>query len=353
MEIGSNRRASGIARYVQRVRWKYLHIVSRRRARKFVERVAGAPHGPFSRIPPEGYMRGIDFYGREQLIQVVENILAWYRFAGCGPLNLIEPRSFSEKLNNAKLFAAMKVPETGNKSLTSTFIPDHLEGTVRYPEVVWRSPIPELPGNDQVPPGLYYLKTTHGSGWVRRIEYPLSRTEKADLEREFAGFLLSDYGYELGEWWYNTFDRELMIEKAVSKSDPSTVLLFYVIGGEVGRISVDQKPLKRGAATKVLVYDGDFNLSAVQRPEAERLRDFDLSDDLKKKTLEAAREIGKQFACVRVDLMVGDDGEIYLNELTHMSSSGRPLDDRKLDYELGQKWEGQEIYLVRSRPSAS
>ena len=335
-----------IRHYQKRMKSKYLRIASKMRARKLVELVARAPDGPFSRRPPQGYRRGIDYYDREQLVEVVANILAWYRLSGGESLNLLEPRSLSEKLNHAKLFAAMKVPETGNKSLTATFIPDHLKDMVRYPEIVWRSHIPVLPDGNEIAPGIYYLKTNHGSGWVRRIEYPLTQMEKEDLEREFAGFLHSDYGDELGEWWYNEFDHELIMEKAVSLSDPSTVLLFLVIAGEIGSISVDQKSLKKGGVTKVLRCDGDFNVREVQRPDAERLSDFDLSADLKKKTLEVARKIGEQFACVRVDLMVGDDGEIYLNELTQMSNSGRALYDRQLDRELGEKWIGREIYPV-------
>ena len=334
-----------IRTYADKVRWKYLRLVSRGHARALVDRIARMPCGPFEKLPPEGYQRGIDYFDRIQLIRTVGNILAWYRYTSGESLNLLEPRCFSEKLNHAKLFAAMKVPETGNKSLTASFIPDHLRDVVRYPDIVWRSRVAELPDNGEIPAGVYYLKTNHGSGWVRRIEYPLSPAAKTALEGEFAAFLLTDYGVELGEWWYNVFDRELILEKAVSRSGPSTALLFTVIDGEVSSISVDQKALDKNGTTRVLSFDGEFVLRESQRSESELVIDFDLSAQLKQKTLEVAREIGKQFECMRVDLMVGDDSRIYLNELTPMSNCGHPLRNRELDRELGKRWSG-EIYRV-------
>lgn len=333
-----------LRRYPQLIKQAYFRIIAMKRARQIVQRVAAAPEGPFSIVPPAGYRRGIDHFDRRMLIRVMANVLAWYRVSGGRFPDLIEPTSYSEKLNHAKFFAAMKIPETGNKSLTETFIPDHLVGTVRYPPIVWRSPVAALPDNDAVLPGVYYLKTNHGSGWVRRIEYPLSRSEKASLEREFALFLETDFGIELGEWWYNTFERELLLEEAVTSRNPSTAILFFVIGGAVRYISVDQKALTAGDVTKTLLLNPDFTVSDVQRPEPERMCDVDLSDDLKTALLAVAEDIGGQFDCVRVDLMVGDDGGIYLNELTHVSNAGHPFHDRRMDEALGRAWTGRAIY---------
>lgn len=300
----------------------------------------------FATPPPEGFQRGIDFYDRRSLIRTTAHVLLAYRTSGGRHLNLLAPEFFSEKINHAKFFTPIKVPESGNKLLTASFIPAALRGRIRVPEIVWHDDQPRLPANDCLPPGTYYLKSNHGSGMVRRIHYPLAPSERSLLEATTQLWLTRPFGLSQGEWWYNTFPRRILLERAVAARSPSLALLFYVVDGEVALISVDEKPLHSGGVTRCLLFDGQFRLWPVQKPERQRLDAFELSDARKQECLEAARLIGKPFKAVRVDLIVGDDGIIYLNEITLSSSAGMPFSDVDSDRLLGGLWPGLGIFRI-------
>lgn len=335
-----------ISRIVRFAKIRFFRLFARRRAREIVEHAACSPGGPFQNPPPEGHLRGIDHFDRKSLIGAIAHALAVYRASGDRFPDLINPVAYSEKLNHAKFFAAMRIPESGNKSLTASFIPDHLKTRLHCPEIVWRSPTAVLPRNGQIPDGIYYLKTNHGSSMVRRVVYPLSEASRKALEGTFARFLRIDYGARTGEWWYSVFDREVILEKAVCHSVSPVTLLFYAIAGQIAMISVDQKPLEKGRITKTLYFDGNFNLDPLQKDDEEKLHDFEISDELKYETLAIAKDIARQFVCIRIDLIIGDDNRIYLNEITHISSGGTPIYNRQLDIDLGKKWIGQEIYSL-------
>lgn len=301
---------------------------------------------PFATAPPEGYRRGIDHYSRQDLLAAVQNVLASYR-RDCGRYpDLARPRLYSEKVSHAKFFAPIKVPESGNKLLTGSFLPPALAGQVSLPEVVWHHDQPRLPANDRLAPGEYYLKASHGSDMVQRIRYPLEAGQRQALEAIGQRWLSRPFGLGEGEWWYNAFPRRLLIERSISSRIPSLSLLFYVIGGEVALITVFAKALQPGQPNRRQLLDGRFvplPLPA-QDPEEKRLADFELSEPLQCRCLAVARAVAAPFHSVRVDLMVGDDGRIYLNEVTLSPNNGLPFVGRDLDLQLGQLWPGTSLW---------
>lgn len=315
-------------------------------ARCIVRSLERARSSPLRTPAPTGYQRGIDFYSRRHLIDTLAKVLSEYRIASGRYPDLVSPRLFSEKLNHAKFFVPIKVPESGNKLLTASFLPPDLHDRVRVPAIVWQGDAPRLPGNDALAPGLYYLKANHGSSMVRRIRYPLAEGERRELEATCAQWLTTPYGLDKGEWWYDTFPRRVLIEEAVVAQSPSLALLLFVIHGEVEFISVDAKPLDPGSPTRCLHLDGTFQPLPRQKGEAERLRHFQLSETVQRQCLEVARLIGSRFHSVRVDLLVGDDGRIYLNEITLSSNSGLPFKNRELDRDLGSVWEGADLFAL-------
>lgn len=302
-----------------------------------------ATPSPFATAPPQGYRRGIDHYSRQDLIAALQNVLASYRRA-CGRYpDLARPRHYSEKVSHAKFFAPIKVPESGNKLLTGSFRPPALAGQVGLPEIVWHHDQPTLPADGQLEPGEYYLKASHGSDMVARIRFPLEAGQREALEAICRRWLSRPFGLEQGEWWYNTFPRRLLIERSISSRIPSLSLLFYVLGGEVALITVFAKALQRGEPNRRLLLDGRFVPLAEQGP-GEKLADFQLSEPLQRRCLEVARSVAEPFHSVRVDLMVGDDGQIYLNEVTFSPNNGLPFVGRDLDLHLGQLWPGTALW---------
>jgi len=316
-------------------RWKARHILW------MMER---ARPSPFATATLEGYQRGTDFYSRQDLLKSLTTMLTTYREAGGRYPNLVSPRLYSEKINHAKYFSPIKVPESGNKLLTAKFLPASLNGRVSVPEILWHSDEPRLPENDALAAGLYYLKASHGSGMVRRIRFPLGQEERRALEAVCENWLNQPYGLELGEWWYNAFPRRILLETAVTTRSPSLTLLFYVIDANVVMISVDEKTLAPGSPTRCLRLDASWQPLKHQKSEQERLEVFQLSETLKRDCLAVARSIGSQFRSARIDLIVGDDGRIYLNEVTLSSSAGLPWQDREMDQTLGRLWRGADLF---------
>lgn len=338
---------AGAERPLRPLRRALSAAISRHLARRLLRTMERATPSPFATAPPEGYRRGIDHYSRQDLIAALQNVLATYRRA-CGRYpDLARPRSYSEKVNHAKFFAPIKVPESGNMLLTGSFLTPAVAGQVSLPEVVWQHDQPKLPANDRLAPGDYYLKASHGSDMVERIRFPLEQGQREALEATCRRWLRRPFGLAQGEWWYNTFPRRLLIERSISSRVPSLSLLFYVLGGEVALITVFAKALQRGQPNHRLLLDGHFVPLAEQDAEEKLLADFQLGEPLQRRCLEVARTVAGPFHSVRVDLMVGDDGRIYLNEVTFSPNNGLPFVGRDLDLQLGQLWPGTSLWRWR------
>lgn len=294
------------------------------------------PIGPLKR--PAGYARGIDYYSQTDFIRVIANIfLAYKRKSGRYP-DLITPRFYTEKLNSMKLLAWMKIPESGNKLMTAHFIPQKAPSYLKTPQVIWRSAQAVLPPNEEIPNGAYFVKTNHGSGFVKRLQFPLSKDSRVAIGSLGSKWLGASYGHQLGEWWYNVFQKALFLERAVTSRFPSVVVLLFVFRGKVRLISIEEKPLDGSGETRINILDPSFNLLPEQSDGTERVPDFILSKETKLKLIAAAEAVGRQFEAVRVDLIPGDDGHIYLNEVTFSSDAGLPFNNKDRDLELGRYW---------------
>ena len=163
-----------------------------------------------------GYLRGIDFYAPLNFCSVLANALLNYKKVHGVYPNLVTPQGFSEKVFWFKFFGEVKVPETGNKLLTERFIPEHIRHLISCPQIVWHAKHATLPKNDEIPAGSYYLKASHGSNMFKKIQYPLTDHERVVLELTCHQWLAYSYGIETGEWWYNSFEKEILIEKNIT-----------------------------------------------------------------------------------------------------------------------------------------
>ena len=285
-----------------------------------------------------GFSRGIDYYKFDALVQVLAVVLAVYRNTAGRYPDLLNPKLYSEKVSALKFLAPLKVPESGNKLLTASFLTPEARSTIRIPEVVWHSAEPILPMNGAMEDGDYYLKTTHGSGRCRRICFPLSAGERAKLEAMATHWLSRGYGLLAGEWWYNVFPRRLLLERAVTRRNPSAAVLYYVFRGRVAVIACEEKYLDGTDRNRVNLYDPSFQPLRDQKPGTEPVRDLTLSGATRDRAVAAAESIGRQFDAVRVDFIPGDDEQLFLNEITFASKSGLPPSTPGLDEELGRLW---------------
>ena len=290
---------------------------------------------PFNKGPRIGYLRGIDFYKGSSLISTITSEMYGYRrYHGVYP-NLLKPKYFDEKLLKSKFFTELKVPESGNKLLTSSFIPADLKTSISVAKIVWHSPTAKLPRNNEIRPGYYFLKASHGCGMFKRIRYPLREDEFICLEKICEKWLENKFGLTTGEWWYNTFEKEILIEEQVGTEKESISWYFYAFNGVIRHITAHKKT---EGGDELTWFDENFEVLAYQDPEFYRIKNVCLAQDTKEKMKHYASLIGRQFKFVRVDLLVGGDQEIYLGELTFCPTNGLNSFPNERQRYLGSMW---------------
>ncbi len=299
-------------------------------------RMVATGAAPFGSRPPSGYQRGIDYYSAAILPTVIVSAAKQFHQAHGRFPDIISPQRYSDKIFWAKFFRTLKVPETGNKLLTASFIPDNARDLVRCAPIVWHSPKPRVPRAGEIEPGVYYLKANFGADRYRRVTYPMSDAEAEALDAEFAGHLVKDYNWWRGEWWYNLFARELLLEPAIGSAEFTTSWNYLVIGGEVELIIAYQK-LADGASRKSYFTPAfeplpqqDGSPAAVAELPSQRARE---------RMRAAARAIGAPLRFVRVDFLLDDDDEPFLGELSFAPGNAVARLSDELDLRLGLAWD--------------
>lgn len=296
---------------------------------------------PFLRKPRPGYSRGIDFYSAQELPKVLATCYGmYYRTHGRFP-NILNARGFNEKCIRSKFLAELKIPQSGNKLLTSSFIPAEIADRLKTPAIVWHSPQPKLPSNDHIRPGEYYLKASHGSGMYRKIRYPLSAEERRELEALCEAWLHFAYGLDDGEWWYSAFTPEVLIEQQVGFGDTSITWNVHTFADRIGFISGYRKvtPLS-SPLDESLWLDGEFQPLPFQNKSKRRPQGSLISKSTQDRMLEFASIIGRQFKFVRVDFLTDQDENLYLGEMTFNPMNGLNTSRHKdFDLWLGSLWD--------------
>jgi teichuronopeptide biosynthesis TupA-like protein len=301
----------------------------------FADLITALARPPYNKPPRTGYLRGIDFYRGSKLASTFAFAMKHYReFHGVYP-NVLRPIGFSEKLFKSIFFAEMKVPESGNKLLTSCFIPADLRGSISVPKIIWHSPVAKLPTNNEIKPGCYYLKASHGSGMFKKISYPLGEDQLFSLERTCEHWLRRKFGLANGEWWYSTFEKEVLFEEQVGSENDSMSWYFYVFDGVIGHITAHRKS---ESGSEFTWFDENFEISAYQDPKFARIENVCLTQDTKNKLKHYASVIGRQFGFVRVDFLVDDDQQIYLGEMTFSPAGANNSFPSELQAHLGNLW---------------
>lgn len=303
---------------------------------------------PFLRQPPVGHARGIDFYPAAALIRVLRASAASFRKAHGRWPEIVDPETFTDKIFWSKFFRPMKVPQTGNKLETAHFIPDELRSVIACPEIVWHSKVPKVPRAGEVEPGDYYLKASHGSDMFRRVTYPVGDAEAEQLDALAARFLSTRFGLASGEWWYNSFAPEVLLEKAIGEGD-TVSWDYFAFGEEVPLLAAYQKTA-RGPLKVYLTPD--FKPVPGQ---TEHVLDFtEPSESAKAIMLDVTRAIGKAFSFVRVDFLLGNDGKPWLGEVTFTPGNALTRRPPEQDLALGRMWDlAVDGWTAIPRPAAA
>ncbi|MFW9617511.1 ATP-grasp fold amidoligase family protein [Aquabacterium sp.] len=304
-------------------------------AHRQLGKIRASAESPWRRATREGYGRGIDHYRPEQLTWVVATAFKRFKAEFNHYPNIARPCTFNDKVMWFKFLGEIKIPESGNKLATGSFIPPSLRDQLTCVPLVWHGHSASLPQNHELPAGVYYLKASHGSGMFERICYPLSSEQRCRLLAIADEWLKRPFGLDDGEWWYNVFTPQLILEHSVTGENDSISWNFYVLNGEVPMVGLFLKSGATGQSYSTWLGP-DFQPLPWQAamPLVPSYEIGQRQHDM----LRYALEIAKPFSAVRVDFLQGSDDRVYLCELTF--SPGNAMTQRAPEVEsmLSAPW---------------
>lgn len=283
----------------------------------------------FTPVSDQSYIRGVDFYSESKLLQVmVTSIANFHQAHGFYP-SISEPVGFNEWVTRRKFLDYFMVPESGNKLLTKKFIPSICTKDVRCADVMWRSAKVKIPSNKDIPPGRYFFKSSHGSGFYKIINYPLRPLDRVKLLYVAAKWLMNPFGLSTGEWWYNAFQPEIFIEEYLG--DNLFSINFFCFRGLVALIVFHSKWTKES-----ITLMPDFSVVGNENDRV-CIEQF-CTDEQLKKLRELASKISLNFTFVRVDFLIAENEELILGELTFTPGDGLSKRPLGIDQYLGDHW---------------
>lgn len=299
-----------------------------------ISRYRRSPGSPWRRPCSPGHLRGIDFYRPLQLLWAVAYAMREFHLRhGLYP-DLTKPVTFNDKIFWFKFFGELRVPYAGDKLATRELIPPHLRASTAFPSIVWQSQQAVLPDNAALPPGVYYLKANVGSGYFRRVRFPLGDEERAALEREACTWLASDYGLLHGEWWYQTYQPAVFLERSVAGDVDSISWNFFVLNGHVPQVTMF---LKHADGSDSCTWLNRRFERMEHQSELPPIADYHVPEGARA-MLALAEQIGAHFSAVRVDFVQGDDGQPYLCELTFAPGNALTRRHPEIDRIISEPW---------------
>ncbi len=283
--------------------------------------------------PPDGFMRGVDFYNRADLLSAIFVGAQIFKDAHGYIPPLSAPKSFSERLYARKYFAPLPMPSLADKLEAKAYVRARL-GDAILPSVVWvGDSVDEFFAAD-LPRGRFVLKANHG--WQYNLVLTLPddlATRRDEIERLAGGWLATRFGYATGEWQYCTFRRRLFLEKFIRYNDQERPDEYRVYCFR-GRAEFIHFSIERPSGLSIGLYDTAWNLLPVNfgNPIAYKERPENLRAIVK-----AAEDIAAGLAFARVDLYSDGKREIKFSEITFTPGNAtRRLSDPEFGAKLGE-----------------
>ncbi len=293
--------------------------------------------------PPQDTWRGYDHYDTEAArVFALARSVHRYTYNHRTLPDLLNPQTVTEKLLVMKMFGAIPNKAHADKLLAEQAVPSDVAKHLTPVKRFWQSSKPELPANDDIPPGDYWLKGNFGQGNNRRISFPLSDDERATHQETLSNWAEQGFhGFWAAEWWYADIKRQYFIEENLGAVDADiTDWKFWTVAGRVQLVQVDRD---RSSGHVQLIYDRNFKFI----PEELYYKTSDQPEKKPKNfanMVKLAEGIARDLEFARVDLY-NIDGRIMLGEITLCPFGGkRKMRTPKLDTDLGAAWTGTRLF---------
>lgn len=235
-------------------------------------------------------------------------------------LNLINPRTFNEKLQWLKLYDRKPIYTTMvDKYLVREYIAEKLGEEYLIPLLgVWDD-------SDDIDfdalPNQFVLKCNHNSGLGMCICKDKSKLDIKKVKRELSKGLKQDYYLTGREWPYKNVPRKIICEKFMSDESEGLVdYKFFCFDGKVDCVMVCLD--RHLNDTKFYFFDEHWELKCLNKrglaaPEGFTVRKPECIEQM----FNIARQLSKGIPFVRVDLYECG-GQIYFGEMTFFPDSG-------------------------------
>ncbi|WP_236860653.1 ATP-grasp fold amidoligase family protein [Candidatus Reidiella endopervernicosa] len=260
------------------------------------------------------------------------------------PLNLDNPRTFTEKLHWVKANCDLaSLADFVDKYTVREFVAERVGEEVLVPLLGLYSHFEEIDYGGL--PSRFMLKATHGCGWNVRVE-DKRLLDWHETGNKVRGWLRSSYYSRIsGEANYRNITGRIIIEKYLR--DPSGNLLdfrFYCFDGKPVAIHVS---IDRPGGDLFRVFNTEWKEFKKHDSHADRVTQrIDRPDNLNE-MLAISEKLSAGFPFVRVDLY-NVAGKIYFSELTFTPNNGLSMaDPKELDRYYGDAF---NIEPYRSDP---
>jgi len=263
------------------------------------------------------------------------------------PLNLKNPKSYTEKIQWLKLYDNLPV----KTDLTDKFkVREFVENKIGKE---YLKPLLQVCNNfDEVDfhylPETFVLKCNHGCKWQFII-----KNKKAYLENEFLfkytkrnlDIMIQKcyFGFGNFETQYINIEPKLLVEEYLTDTDrdkiePAKEIEVLCFNGEP-KITETHRGLD---AAEISVYDENFNPVDLKYTSATKLLNEPVDTTIKQ-AVELSKILAKDFKLVRVDWMIYKD-KLYFNELTFTPRAGFIIFPK--GYEHWDKYLGKMINIT-------
>ena len=251
------------------------------------------------------------------------------------PLNLANPRTFTEKLfwrmitwNRGGMPARFR--PLADKYAVRAYVAKTV-GEEYLIKLLWQGSDPRAIPFDRLP-AEYVIKPNHASGEVIIVRGEANREE---IIRQVSSWLAKDYYWQAREYQYYGIKPKIMIEEYLKCQDDSELLdyRFWCFGGVPAVIQVDNH-----AHDINPFFDAQWNQldlhyrKKATRPPIAQPTSFE-------HMFELARRLSQGSGFIRVDLY-NPNGRIYCGELTLTPGAGIfQFSPDHWDVQLGEKWD--------------
>lgn len=268
-----------------------------------------------------------------------------YRIKTGRPLNLKDPKRYTEKLQWMKLFYRN---ELMRKCADKVTVREYVRSCGLSKLLV---PIIGIYKNSQEInfvqlPDTFVIKDSLGSGGNEIIL--CLRKEQFDIEAALKTINIwtkkeKNYKHPGREWVYENPERsQIIVESYIEskKNDTLTEFKFFCFDGEPQYLYVlTNRVLGEGVELGIFTVD-PFKQINVWRADEKRLRTPINKPKCYFDMVKAAKKLAEPFPHARIDFFLASDTEFYFSEITFFDGSGYFLyDPDEFDFEMGQHFQ--------------